>query len=237
MHPAPSLTFLVNLSILTTNKPAIVKDVDTVTGENPGAPVLGRFRDRVRRQLRDDVLDTAYDLTVTSGWNSVRMTGLADRVGVSRQTLYKEFGSREEVGRALVLRETGRLIDGVAEQIRRRHDDVPGAIHAALSFALERSAASPLLRAVLTSASSSSPGDGSLLEIITAQSRSLIADATALLRDYLRASTPGLSEEDADTIASALVRLTASHLMLPLDPPGRTAQRLTRVAVRALRVP
>jgi AcrR family transcriptional regulator len=211
-------------------------DTVAVTGENPGPPAPGRFRDRVRRQLRHDVLDAAYEMTVTSGWSSVRMTALADRVGVSRQTLYKEFGSREDVGRALVLREAGRLIDGVAEQIERRRDDVPAAIHAALSFALERSAASPLLRAVLTS-SAAAAADATLLPIIAEQSRSLIADATALLASYLAASTRGLSQEDADTIASALVRLTASHLMLPLDPPGRTAQRLTRIAVRALSGP
>jgi AcrR family transcriptional regulator len=226
---------------MTTLRTVIVKDVDTLTGEEPGVPALGRFhdrfRDRVRRQLRDDVLDAAYDMTVTAGWSSVRMTALAGRVGVSRQTLYKEFGSREDVGRALVLREAGRLIDGVTEQIKRRASDVPGAIHAALSFALERSAASPLLRAVLTSVSSSAQGDESLLPIITAQSRSLIAATTALLSEYLHAQQRGLSEEDADTIASALVRLTASHLMLPLDPPERTAERLTRIAVRALRGP
>jgi AcrR family transcriptional regulator len=211
--------------------------VDTVASESLGAPAPGRFRDRVRRQLRDDVLDAACEMTVTSGWSSVRMTALANRVGISRQTLYKEFGSREDVGRVLVLREAGRLIEGVAEQIERRRDNVPAAIHAAVFFALQRSAASPLLHAVLTSASASTAADASLLPIITAQSRSLIADATAMLATYLRTSTPGLSQEDADTIASALVRLTASHLMLPLDPPGRTAQRLTRIAVRALRGP
>ncbi len=204
----------------------------TATAESPRARVPGRFRDRVRRQLRDDVLDAAYDLTVTSGWSSARMTTLARRVGISRQTLYKEFGSRDEVGRALVLREAGRLIDGVAEQFTR-HPDVPDAIHAALSYARERSAASPLLHAVRTSAATSTHGD-SLLPIITAQARPLIRTATALLSGYLSARTPGLSDEDAQTIASALVRLTASHLMLPLDPPGRTAGRLTRLAVSAL---
>jgi AcrR family transcriptional regulator len=178
------------------------------------------------------VLGAAYDIIVTSGWNGVRMTTLADRVGISRQTLYKEFSSREEVGRALVIREAGRLIEGVTEQIRR-HDDVPSAIHAALLYALERSAASPLLRAVLTSGSGGVSGD-SLLPLITQQSRALIASATALLGNYLRARTPGLSGEDAGTIASALVRLTASHLMLPLDPPAQTAARLTRMAVSAL---
>jgi AcrR family transcriptional regulator len=224
----PYLTLPYELSITGTNQPVIVSAVDTATVESSTTP--GRFRDRVRRQLRDDVLDTAYDITVANGWNSLRMTTLADRVGVSRQTLYKEFGSKEEVGRALVIREAGRLIDGVTEQIKR-HDDVPSAIHAALLYALERSAASPLLRAVLTGSGLS--GD-SLLPIITQQSRALIATATALLSNYLRARTPGLSDEDAGTIASALVRLTASHLMLPLDPPGRTATRLTRMAVSAL---
>ena len=82
-------------------------------------PALGRFRDRVRRQLRDQVLDAAYDVTVTGGWSCARMTALADRVGVSRPTLYQEFGSRNEVGRALVLREAARLVEGMTEQAPR----------------------------------------------------------------------------------------------------------------------
>ena len=89
---------------------------------------------------------------------------------------------------------------------------------------------------MLTPAYCGASSDEGLLPIITARSRSLIAEATELLREYLRAQTPGLSD-DADAIASALVRLTASHPMLPLDPPGRTAYRLTRVGLRALRVP
>jgi AcrR family transcriptional regulator len=40
-------------------------------------------------------------MTMTGGWSCARMTALAGRVGVSRPTVYKEFGSRDEVGRAL----------------------------------------------------------------------------------------------------------------------------------------
>ena len=95
------------------------------------------------------------------------------------------------------------------------------------------SAASSMLTSVFFSAQ----GGGSLLPIIAAQSRSLIATSATLTSEYMRAHTRGPGEEDADTIASALVRLTASHLMLPLDPPGRRAERPTRIAVRAVRGP
>ena len=46
-------------------------------------------------------------------WPAVRMVDVAAAAGVSRQTLYNEFGSKEGLARALVRRETDRYLDGV----------------------------------------------------------------------------------------------------------------------------
>ena len=48
------------------------------------ATVAPTFRQRFRARLRDEVLDAAYTITVEDGWEHVRMTTLAARVGVSR---------------------------------------------------------------------------------------------------------------------------------------------------------
>lgn len=45
------------------------------------------------------------------------MAEAASAAGVSRQTLYNEFGTRDELGQALVIRESDRFLDAVEEAI------------------------------------------------------------------------------------------------------------------------
>ena len=44
--------------------------------------------------LRDRLIAAAVDLTVEQGWAALTMRGLAERIGVSRQTVYNELGSK-----------------------------------------------------------------------------------------------------------------------------------------------
>ena len=57
-------------------------------------------------------------------WAQVTMAEIATAAGVSRQTLYNEFGTRDEFGQALVIRESGRLLDAV-EQTIAEHAERP----------------------------------------------------------------------------------------------------------------
>ena len=68
---------------------------------------MTRFRESVRSLLREQVLDAAYQLVAADGWSVLRMAGIARAAGISRQTLYNEFGSKEAIGKALVQRELG----------------------------------------------------------------------------------------------------------------------------------
>jgi AcrR family transcriptional regulator len=47
-----------------------------------------------RELLRDTLFDAARRELEHRGWNDVTMAEIASAAGVSRQTLYKEFGSR-----------------------------------------------------------------------------------------------------------------------------------------------
>ena len=147
--------------------------------DSPSAP--SSFRQRFRARLRDEVLDAAYAVTVEDGWEHVRMTTLAARVGVSRQTLYKEFGSKDEVGEALVLREAHRFHAGVVEHADE-HDDLAESVHAAISFTLREGASNPLLRSVLAGSQS---GEQSLLPYITTESGRVLDATSALVREHV----------------------------------------------------
>ncbi|MDQ4117536.1 MAG: TetR/AcrR family transcriptional regulator, partial [Actinomycetota bacterium] len=56
---------------------------------------------RAREDLRADALDVAEEMVVADGPRALSMRELAARTGVSRQTLYSEFGDRAGVASAL----------------------------------------------------------------------------------------------------------------------------------------
>ena len=209
---------------------ATVKTMDSPTDSTaattaPAQPAGRTFRQRFRARLRDEVLDAAYAVTVEDGWEHVRMTTLATRVGVSRQTLYKEFGSKDEVGEALVVREAERFHAGVIEHADE-HEDLARSVHAAISFTLRHGAANPLLRTVLAGSQS---GEQSLLPYITTDSGRLLDATIALVRDHLRGRDASLAPEHLDTLADTIVRLSVSHLLRPTASVDTTADRITRL--------
>lgn len=197
------------------------------------APAVPPLRLAFRRQVREAALDAAHRLVVGHGWDLVRVGQVATAVGVSRPTLYKEFGSKQGLGEALVLRETERFLDGVSQELARHDSDVAAGISAAVRYTLDRAGDDPLLHAVLTS---SRDGGDSLLPLLTTRSAPVLDAASAALHAWLDSGFPQL---DADVVADAVdtvVRLTVSHLVLPVGDPEQTVSRLTRIALRCLQV-
>lgn len=105
---------------------------------------------------RESLLDAAYTALTDRPWAAVRMVEVAAAAGVSRQTLYNEFGSKEGLARALVRRETDNCLAGVARALSHRapagggRGDAAGRVGAAAAWTLRAARANPLVRAVLT---------------------------------------------------------------------------------------
>lgn len=62
---------------------------------------------------RESLLEAAGAALSARPWPAVRMVDVAAAAGVSRQTLYNEFGGKAGLGRALVRREADWYLDGV----------------------------------------------------------------------------------------------------------------------------
>lgn len=62
---------------------------------------------------RESLLESAYTALARRPWSAVRMVDVAAAAGVSRQTLYNEFGSKEGLARALVRRAADGYLAGV----------------------------------------------------------------------------------------------------------------------------
>lgn len=186
-----------------------------------------------RRQVRDQALAAARALTVEKGWSRVRMGEVAALTGVSRPTLYKEFGDKQGIGEALIMAETERFLAGISAILEAHPDDAVGGIAAAVEHVLAEADASPLLRAILISAREA---DNELLPLLTTRSAPVLDAATRTLVAWFDEHFPQLDPQDLADGVDTLVRLVVSHLVLPADGQAATARRLTRIALRILQL-
>jgi AcrR family transcriptional regulator len=182
------------------------------------------YRGAVRQLLRDRLLDAGREQLAERTWSEVTMAEIAAAAGVSRQTLYNEFGTRDEFGQALVIREGGRFLDAVEQAIDEHKDDPLAALTAALERFLVIAQDDPLVRVLLAD-----DGTAGLLPLLTTQSGPLLDWASRRLADTIDARWPGVARSELDMLADALVRLAISHVTAPREPPARTAAAITRL--------
>jgi AcrR family transcriptional regulator len=98
---------------------------------------------------REALLSAAHAALTDLPWSAVRMVDVATAGGVSRQTLYNEFGSKDGLGRALVRREADHYLHGVDRLLRHRADAADRLV-AVAEWTVGEARARPLLRALLT---------------------------------------------------------------------------------------
>ncbi|MEV6764655.1 helix-turn-helix domain-containing protein [Streptomyces sp. NPDC051105] len=98
---------------------------------------------------RESLLDAAYTALARRPWAAVRMVDVAAAAGVSRQTLYNEFGSKEGLARALVRREADGYLAGV-ERALVSHTEVRERLTATAEWMAAAGRENVLVRAMLT---------------------------------------------------------------------------------------
>jgi AcrR family transcriptional regulator len=88
------------------------------------------LRERKRRLTRKLISDAATTLFASRGFDAVRVSEIADRVGVSEKTIYNYFPTKE----SMVLDEADELVEDLAAALRERPAglSVTGAVLAAL---------------------------------------------------------------------------------------------------------
>jgi AcrR family transcriptional regulator len=171
-----------------------------------------------RKLLRETLLAAGRDEVQQRPWSEITMADIAAAAGVSRQTLYKEFGSRDEFAQALVIHEGERFLDQVDAAVREHLDDPRAAIGAALETFLRTAGEDPLVRILL-----SDDGTAGLLPFVTTQGMPVVQWATTRLTTTIEQGWPQAPPAKARLLAEALVRLAISHVTAPGDSPQATA--------------
>jgi AcrR family transcriptional regulator len=171
-----------------------------------------------RELLRETLFGAVRDQLQQRAWAEITMADIAAAAGVSRQTLYKEFGSRDEFGQAFVIHEGERFLDAVEAAIHEHLDDPRAAVGAALELFLRTAGEDPLVRILL-----SDDGTGGMLPFVTTQGMPVVQWATARLTAAIQEGWPRAPEADTHLLAESLVRLAISYVTAPSGSSKQTA--------------
>jgi len=183
--------------------------------------------------LRDRVVSAAVELTSHEGWARVTMARLADEVGVSRQTVYNEIGSKPALAEAMVASELEAFLSVVGDAFDDHPGDLEAAVVAASVGVLEHAYENILLHAVV---SATHGADTELLPLLTTHSTPMLELAKAAVTERVVAYGPLLNPDELDGAIDMVVRVVLSHVMQPSGTPAQTAASLGFVARRVLAV-
>jgi AcrR family transcriptional regulator len=189
-------------------------------GTIPAVAARTPYPQAAKALLRDTLFGAARDQLESRSWSEITMSDIAGAAGVSRQTLYKEFGSRDEFGQAFVIHEGERFLDGVEAAVREHLDDPRAAVDAALSTFLRSAGEDPLVRILL-----SDDGTGGMLPFVTTQGMPVVQWATARLTATIEEGWPQAPPDKVRLLAESLVRLAISYITAPSEAPEVTATR------------
>ncbi len=186
------------------------------------------FAARVRLSLRETLLDSAAELLAEHGFAGLRMADVAAAAGVSRQTVYNEFGNKSALVDAVALRTLAEFLEA-AERLWQNAHDLPGALHALVAYTVRHGRENRLVASVIGGAEAED-----LLPLLTTRGEPVLRPAVEQAAHHLRRWEPTLPQVMADRIAEAAVRLSISHMLLPTGDPGQAADAVCAVIVPAV---
>ena len=182
--------------------------------------------------MHERVVAAAAELTLEVGWAGVTMGKLADRVGVSRQTVYNEVGSKPQLAEEMVLVELATFLAVVDAAFDEHPDDLVEAIRSASRGVLELARSNALLQAVV---SRSYGAETELLPLLTTRNDALVLAATETVRARVAAYRVDLDDHHLDAAIDMVVRLVLSHVVHPIGEPAATADHIAWISGRTLR--
>ena len=188
-----------------------------------------------RSRLRELALDAARDVVLDRGWSAVRMGQIATAIGMSRASVHAEFGTKDDLGEALVMRETAVFFDEMLVRLNQHPADLAGAVRSAVEYIIEATAGNPLLQTILTQAPVD--GDTSLLPLLTTRGEPLMTQAVGMVREWVNEQWPDLPASDVRLMAESVARVGFSHILTPTASPADAARDLALLACRCLKFP
>ncbi|TCJ30652.1 TetR/AcrR family transcriptional regulator [Nocardioides jejuensis] len=181
--------------------------------------------------LRDRLVDAATVVTTTEGWSSVTMARLAEAVGVSRQTVYNEIGTKPALAEAMILRELARFLEAADRAFVAHPDDFFAALGETVEGVLAFAEGNELLKAIV---SATHGADTELLPLLTTHSATLLETARIVIGEHIAAYDLPVEDQRMAGLTETIIRVVLSHVMQPSSPPEDVAETLVWMARRII---
>ncbi|MGU3653935.1 TetR family transcriptional regulator AlkX [Mycolicibacterium sp. A43C] len=182
------------------------------------------YAEASRVLLRDSILDGMREMLLVRDWSSITLTDVARAAGISRQTIYNEFGSRQGLAQGYALRLADRLVNAVDAAIANNIGQVYEAFLEGFRAFFFESASDPLVISLLNG-----EAKPDLLQIITTDSGPIITRCSQRLTSTFQNSWIKATDEDAGVLARAIVRLAMSYVSMPPEADHDVARDLARL--------
>lgn len=182
------------------------------------------YAEASRALLRDSVLDAMRDLLLTRDWSAITLSDVARAAGISRQTIYNEFSSRQGLAQGYALRLADRLVDNVHASLDANVGNFYEAFLQGFRSFFAESAADPLVISLLTGVAKPD-----LLQLITTDSAPIITRASARLAPAFTDTWVATTDNDANVLSRAIVRLCLSYVSMPPEADHDVAADLARL--------
>jgi AcrR family transcriptional regulator len=178
------------------------------------------------------ILDAAYGRMLQFGLRRTTVEDVARQAGIARITIYRRFPNREELVRAVVLREAGRIfsqVDAAVEGLETIEDQLVEGFVTVLRAVRSH----PLVIRLLATEIDL------LLPVVTVDGGPVLALAREYLAGHLRRAQKAgrMRRSDPEAVAEVLVRITLSFLVTPDSCIPLDSDRQARAFARRFLVP
>lgn len=177
----------------------------------------GGYHEAAHTLLRESLLDAAGRLMEQAPWSEISMAAIAGEAGVSRQTLYNEFGSRDVFAQAFALRAADRFLCEVEDAFAAAPEAPIEALESGFRRFLDLAAEDPMVHHIVVR----DPGADELLALFTTRGGPVVEMGAARLKERMLENWPDADADRAAILAEGLMRLGISHAGLPtVDRPS-----------------
>jgi len=166
--------------------------------------------DELRLGTRDRILDAAFDALEDFGLSRTTVEDVAQRAGLSRQTVYRYFPSKDALIVSLVAREEEAFIAGVRDAIDG-HGDLGPALANGIRFVLRFAREHPLLDRLVTT------DPAAFLPYLTTRGLPVVVRAREALVELLQPRASHLAPEALRGALDAATRAIISYVLTPSE--------------------
>lgn len=179
---------------------------------------------------RERVLAAAERRAAAVGMSKLRVGQVAAEAGVSRQTVYNEFGDKFGLAQAVAVQIANRLLDVIEVELAK-YPSLAEAVAAASALALRLATEQPLIQLALTRKE-----DDDLIVLLTTDAGPVFEIARQRLISAGAHLWPDAHPDDVELASDLATRMVISHIVCPTESIDDAARKLGTAVDALVRV-